>query len=192
MDSTRAAARDVARRFGWNAQAERNGVRSEISEKLTGPLHRMKVFNLMTESRRIVHENFSIILYDGVCGFCNRFTAFVLARDEHNLFRFASLQSRFAGQILGKHGKTSNIETIYVIADVGEKSERVMCRSEAVLFILTRLRTTAALGRTLRIVPRRLSDWFYNLFARYRYALFGELKTCPLPSQAQKTKFIES
>ncbi len=139
-----------------------------------------------------VNERCSIILYDGVCGFCNWFIAFVFARDEHNLFRFASLQSRFAVQSLGRHGKAPNLDTVCVIANAGMDCEQVLCRSEAVIFILSRLRTTAALGRALKIIPKRLADLLYNLFARYRYALFGELKTCHLLSQAQRVKFIES
>ncbi len=88
----------------------------------------------------------SIILYDGVCGLCNRFIAFVLARDERRLFRFASLQSRFAAKALGQHGKTpENLDTVYVIANPGQSGEQVLSRSEAILFVLTRLHATAAL-----------------------------------------------
>jgi predicted DCC family thiol-disulfide oxidoreductase YuxK len=145
----------------------------------------------LTDPEPIVHEGSAIILYDGVCGFCNRFTVFVLARDEHNLFQFASLQSPFAAQALGKHGKTSNLDTVYVIVNAGEGCEQVLCRSEAILFVLSRLRTASALGRTLRIIPKRLADLIYNLFARYRYAFFGELEICALPSQGQRAKFID-
>jgi predicted DCC family thiol-disulfide oxidoreductase YuxK len=145
----------------------------------------------LIESERATDERFSIILYDGVCGFCNRFTAFVLARDEANLFHFASLQSRFAVQALAKHSKLSNLDTLYVIANAGKESEYLLCKSEAVIFILTRLRTAAVLGRALKLIPRRPADVLYSLFARYRYALFGELSTCTLPSVAERAKFIE-
>jgi predicted DCC family thiol-disulfide oxidoreductase YuxK len=140
----------------------------------------------------IVNERTSIILYDGVCGFCNRFTAFVLARDEKDLFRFASLQSRFATEALVKHGRRPNLETIYVIADVGNDRERVLWKAEAVLFILSRLPSTASVSWALRIIPTRLADLLYSLFARYRYALFGELNICPSPSREQRAKFIVS
>jgi predicted DCC family thiol-disulfide oxidoreductase YuxK len=145
----------------------------------------------MSSAKHVINERPSIILYDGVCGFCNRFTAFVLARDEDNLFRFASLQSRFAVQTLGK-GRTANLDTVYVIAHAGESCEQVLCKSEAVLFVLTRLRATAAIGRALRIIPKPLADQLYNLFARYRYALFGELNICASPTRGQQSKFIES
>ena len=41
-----------------------------------------------------------IILYDGVCGLCNRLNQFVLRRDREGMFRFASLQSPLAARIL--------------------------------------------------------------------------------------------
>jgi hypothetical protein len=37
-----------------------------------------------------------IVLYDGVCGLCNRYVRFVLERDRRRQFRFASLQGHSA------------------------------------------------------------------------------------------------
>jgi len=45
-----------------------------------------------------------IVLYDGVCGLCNRLVQFILNRDTSDRFRFASLQSDFAQQLMTKHG----------------------------------------------------------------------------------------
>ena len=133
----------------------------------------------------------SIIFYDGVCGFCNRFTAFVLARDEDNLFRFASLQSRFAVETLGK-GKTAILNTVYVIVNPGEVDEKILSKSEAVTFVLSKMRGTSTFGRALRIIPKSFADQLYSLFAKHRYAIFGQLNICPSPSQEQRSKFIES
>jgi predicted DCC family thiol-disulfide oxidoreductase YuxK len=49
----------------------------------------------------------ALILYDGVCGLCNRLVKFVLKRDSRDQFRFASLQSEFAGSILQRRGNES-------------------------------------------------------------------------------------
>ena len=140
---------------------------------------------------RYLDKGISIILYDGVCGFCNRFTAFVLARDKKNVFRFASLQSTFASEALAKYSTKSTLDTVYVITDAGNGSDRLLCKFEAVIFVLANLQTTAAAGWALKIVPKQIGDMLYNLFARYRYALFGELETCPYPSEAQRSKFID-
>jgi predicted DCC family thiol-disulfide oxidoreductase YuxK len=139
-----------------------------------------------------VPESVCTILYDGICGLCNRFVTFVLARDHRSIFSFAPLQSRFASQALARYGKDSTkLDTIYVVVDSGQPNEELLAQSEAVLFVLTRLQATGALARVLRIVPRCLADWLYNQVATRRYRLFGRLTTCRIPSEEQRTRFIE-
>ena len=55
-----------------------------------------------------------IILYDGVCGLCNRLVKFVLKRDQEDRFRFAKLQSNFARELLQQHHCDPNdIDTFF-------------------------------------------------------------------------------
>jgi predicted DCC family thiol-disulfide oxidoreductase YuxK len=57
-----------------------------------------------------------IILYDGVCGLCNRLNQFVLRRDREGTFRFAWLQSPLAARILAQHGANpQDLDTVYVV-----------------------------------------------------------------------------
>ncbi len=46
----------------------------------------------------------SILIYDGLCGFCNRTVRWLLKRDKANQFRFAPQQSRWAEETLLRHG----------------------------------------------------------------------------------------
>src|SRR5208282_2040504 len=48
---------------------------------------------VLEETQRRDLKATSVILYDGVCGLCNRGVRFVLKRDRKGVFRFASLQS---------------------------------------------------------------------------------------------------
>ena len=60
-----------------------------------------------------------ILLYDGVCGLCNRFVQFILRRDRDAVFRFAALQSAFAATILARHGANpSALDTVYVVVNL--------------------------------------------------------------------------
>ena len=64
--------------------------------------------------------NNPILLYDGVCGLCNRFVKFVLRNDLHGRFRLGSLQSDFASTIVHRHGlNPGNLDTVYVIENSG-------------------------------------------------------------------------
>ncbi len=134
-----------------------------------------------------------IILYDGVCGLCNRLVQFALKRDRADRLRFASLQSDFAARILARHGlNPQSLDTVYLVLDYDQPAERLFARSQAVLKILQQLgsawRAVAALGRAL---PLAIRDFFYNLVARTRYRIFGRYDTCPLPTPDQRAKFLD-
>jgi len=134
-----------------------------------------------------------IILYDGVCGFCNRMVQFILKRDSRDRFRFATLQSEFARRLLQKHGiSTDQLETLYLVLDNGQPSERILERSRASITIFRELTTFWRLtANFLAIFPKALRDWGYNLIARYRYRIFGKYDTCPLPKASDRHKFLD-
>ena len=134
-----------------------------------------------------------ILLYDGVCGLCNRFVQFILRRDPTAIFRFASLQSPLAASILRRHNvNPSTLDTVYVVVDQDETTETLLSRSDAVLFALKQLagpyRPAAALFAR---VPRPLRDWIYGAIARNRYQLFGRHDTCPIPTAATSSRFLD-
>ena len=133
-----------------------------------------------------------IILYDGVCGLCNRLNQFVLQRDPAGMFRFAALQSGFAREALARHGKDPReLDTFYVLADHAAPTERLLTKSAAALHILRRVGGVWRLGALLRLVPARLRDRGYDLVARHRYGLFGKYDACPLPRAEHTQRFIE-
>src|SRR5687768_1444059 len=54
-------------------------------------------------TRELMTRSKPVVLYDGVCGLCNGLVRFVLPRDRHDAFRFASLQSGFSRRVLEGH-----------------------------------------------------------------------------------------
>ena len=133
-----------------------------------------------------------VLLYDGVCGLCNRTVQFVLRYDQEKMFRFAPLQSAFARRLLGKKGvDASDLNSFYIVV-FREEGEVLLGRSEAFLFVMERLPGIwSALARVLRLIPRAIRDWAYRVIARNRYQFFGMYDTCPLPSEADRERFIE-
>jgi predicted DCC family thiol-disulfide oxidoreductase YuxK len=130
-----------------------------------------------------------VLLYDGVCGLCNRLVRFVLKRDRHAHFCFASLQSHHAARILEPHGlHPHDLNTLYVLAD-----ERLSTRADAVIFILRELgglwRVAAA---AFSIFPKPIRDWGYNVAARHRYRVFGKYESCPLPERKYQDRFLDA
>lgn len=134
-----------------------------------------------------------ILLYDGVCGLCNRLVQFTLGHDRRDLFRFASLQSPLAARILDLHGASiANLDTFYVVTHPQQSEEQLMARSDAVVYVLRELGGPWCICGTLwKLLPRALRDALYNLVARNRYTIFGKLDTCPLPDPQHRHKFLD-
>lgn len=137
-----------------------------------------------------------LVLYDGVCGLCNRLVRFLLRRDRDARFRFAWLQGGLAASVLARHGMappagdSSDSGTLYVVLEFGQPGERLLARSEAVLFVLRELPRWRVLAALFGLLPRRLRDVLYNLVARHRYRLFGRYDTCPAPPPQERERFL--
>ena len=136
-----------------------------------------------------------ILLYDGVCGLCNRFVQFILRRDPHAIFRFASLQSPLASVILARHNlNPSALDTVYVVVNPESENsnELLLARSDAALFVLKHLRAPwPVVASLLQLLPKSLRDSVYNAIARHRYRIFGRSETCPLPSPQDRDRFLD-
>jgi predicted DCC family thiol-disulfide oxidoreductase YuxK len=135
----------------------------------------------------------SILLYDGVCGLCNRLVQFILRRDREAIFRFAALQSPFAARILSRHGANpTDLDTVYLVLNHELPDESLLSRSDAVLFVLKQLgRFWRASALLLQLLPRFLRDLLYNAIARHRYRIFGRSDLCTLPSDADHIRFLD-
>lgn len=132
-----------------------------------------------------------VVLYDGLCGVCNRFNRFVLDRDREGRFVFAALQSATARALLAPHGASpDDLDTVWVIAR-GPDGERALCRSDAVFFVLRELGGVWRAVAWLRVLPRPLCDLGYRVFARLRYRLLGRHDTCPLPKPGEAARFLD-
>jgi predicted DCC family thiol-disulfide oxidoreductase YuxK len=133
-----------------------------------------------------------IVLFDGVCGLCNRLIRFLLKRDTHDRFRFASLQNKFAEDLLKRHGADSrDLDTVYVALNYGEPNERLLARSDAILHLLTQLDGVWKWARAGRVLPKAFRDGIYEIVARNRYRIFGKHESCLLPEPKHRRKFLD-
>lgn len=130
-----------------------------------------------------------VLLYDGVCGLCNRLVRFVLKHDRQAHFRFASLQSVYAARILQPHDLDRNdLDTVYLVQESGT----LLVRSDAVISVLRELGGfRAAVAVALRILPKSLRDRGYRVVARRRYRVFGKYESCPLPEAKYRDRFLD-
>ena len=129
-----------------------------------------------------------IVLFDGVCNFCNGAVRFIIRRDPRGRFRFASLQSDVGRRLLEQQGFADvSPETIVLIDDDGCHT-----RSTAVLRICRNLSGLWPMLTPLGLIPRSLRDAVYAAFARRRYRWFGELPVCPVPPPEIADRFLDA
>jgi predicted DCC family thiol-disulfide oxidoreductase YuxK len=134
-----------------------------------------------------------LVLYDGVCALCNGLVQFVLARDRRRGFRFASLQSAAAREVLARFGETpDDLNTFYVIADYQSATPRRLTKARALIFVLSALGWPWRAGAILRVVPNRLLNVGYDFVAKHRYRLFGRYEQCLAPTAEYGDRFIDA
>jgi predicted DCC family thiol-disulfide oxidoreductase YuxK len=134
-----------------------------------------------------------IILYDGVCGLCNRLVQFLLKHDRPGRLRFASLQSDFAARVLQRHGiDPKDLDTLHVIENYEQSGERVLQRSDAILRAARELGGFWSVSANAgKVIPRALRDVIYRFVAQNRYRVFGKYDTCMLPEPNQRSRFLD-
>ena len=133
-----------------------------------------------------------LVLYDGVCGFCNRMNQFVLAHDARAEFDFASLQSPTGHRVLERFGKDArDLDTFYVVANYRSATPSLFCKSAASLFVLRTVGGPWRLLTALGVLPTALLNAGYDFVARRRYRLFGRSDTCILPAAGHRQRFID-
>jgi predicted DCC family thiol-disulfide oxidoreductase YuxK len=131
-----------------------------------------------------------VLLYDGVCGFCNKTVQMILDHDRRGTMRFAALQSDYARSIVERHAELRSIDSV-VFVENSDGGERVFARSDAALKVAAYLGGFWKIFLVARILPRALRDYFYDLFARNRYRLFGKYDSCMLPPPEVRSRFLD-
>ncbi|MDI1290440.1 MAG: thiol-disulfide oxidoreductase DCC family protein [bacterium] len=129
-----------------------------------------------------------LILFDGVCNFCNASAKWIIKRDSRATFAFASLQSRAARDALTAAGARAPLPDSVVLID----ASGVHTRSDAALRIAVGLGFPWSLASCLKLVPRSLRDWVYAWFARHRYSWFGRSESCMMPTPEIRARFIDA
>ncbi|HEX8285142.1 MAG TPA: DCC1-like thiol-disulfide oxidoreductase family protein [Pyrinomonadaceae bacterium] len=131
-----------------------------------------------------------VLLYDGVCGFCNKSVQMILDHDRRGAMRFAALQSDYGQAVVGRHPELRGVDSVVYVERDGE-GERVFVRSDAALKVAGYLGGKWKIFLAAKVIPRGLRDYFYDLFARNRYRFFGKYDACLLPPPEVRSRFLD-
>ena len=133
-----------------------------------------------------MNESHQIILFDGLCSFCNFWVNFIINRDKKDKFRFAALQSSFGLELQKKFSiDKDKIETVVLII-----GNRYYTKSTAALMISKQLSGFIKILFPMIIIPKPIRDFVYDIIAKNRYKLFGKREYCRIPTEKEKNKFL--
>ncbi len=127
-----------------------------------------------------------IILFDGVCNFCNTTVNFMLKHDREHVFRFSPLQSEKGREILRQQGRLdTNLNALIFIEE-----DQLMEGMDAVMAISKYLKGCFRLIYLLRFLPHRVTHTAYALIAKNRYRWFGKKEVCRIPKPGEEDRFL--
>jgi predicted DCC family thiol-disulfide oxidoreductase YuxK len=132
-------------------------------------------------------ESKAIVLFDGVCNFCNFWVNFAIKRDPKKKLRFTTLQGEAAGTLLPQYKiAPTDLSTVVVI-----ENGKAYTQSSAALRVARHLSGGWKLFYGLIVVPKFIRDGLYNIISRYRYKWFGKKDVCMIPTPELKERFLE-
>jgi predicted DCC family thiol-disulfide oxidoreductase YuxK len=132
------------------------------------------------------NNNTAIILFDGVCNFCNSSVNFIIVHDKKNYFKFTPLQSDLGIKLLEKYNfDNSKTDSVILI-----ENDNIYTKSTAALKISKHLNRLYSLLYILIIIPTFIRNFVYDIIAKNRYKWFGKKDSCMMPSAEIKSKFL--
>lgn len=123
-----------------------------------------------------------IIIFDGICGLCNKSIDILIWIDKRKVFHYTSLQGEFVTSL----EIDTNIDSIIFYED-----GVLYYKSTAILQILKSLGGIWVFSNIFYIIPRVVRDFIYDIVAKYRYKLFGKMESCRIPKQGEQALFID-
>lgn len=137
-------------------------------------------------------EGAHLVLYDGVCGLCNRLLQFLLKHDRRAVFTFASLQSAMGRTMVERFGgNPDELTSFYVVANYRAHDAQMFSKGSAATFVAGQLGWPWKMAVLARVLPAAILNGIYNVIARHRYRMFGRYEQCLIPGPEHRSRFVE-
>jgi predicted DCC family thiol-disulfide oxidoreductase YuxK len=134
----------------------------------------------------MIDESKTILLYDATCGFCDYTVKFILKHEKEgeDKILFAALQSELGTKVV-KQYQLENIDSVIILT-----KGNIYTKSKAVFKVAEYLRFPYSTLIIFKIFPQLLRDKVYDLIAKYRKRIMGEITECEIPSIENRKRFI--
>ena len=132
-----------------------------------------------------MHDEISIVIYDGQCNLCDRSVKFILNHEKETTLYFTHLNSATGQKIKNNFNVSDDFDGI-LLYDKG----RLYGKSEAILRISTFLSFPFPIISSFFWLPLFIRDGIYDFIAYRRYSWFGK-DDCLIPDESIRKRFIE-
>lgn len=131
-----------------------------------------------------------ILLFDGICNYCNKWVNFIIRHDKKKKFLFAALQSETGKKILKQYQLVGIINPDQQESAVLIYNNKTYIKSSTGLHVLYHLGGIYSLAFVFIIVPAFIRDFYYDIIARNRYKWWGKRNECMIPAEDVKERFL--
>lgn len=137
--------------------------------------------NLLINDDRIDPQR-PLLIFDGDCNLCSGVVDFIIRRDPSARFLFTTNSSPLVSS-LGIDSSTLN--TVVLVYQ-----NHLYTRSDAILRVCAEMGWPWKSAIVFRLIPKFVRDALYLLVARWRYRVFGKRKSCRVPSENERNRFV--
>ena len=128
-----------------------------------------------------------VILFDGVCNFCNNSVLKVIKYDNKNRFVFTAIQSDKGKEIIN-----------YLNIDVTKVDSIILynptisydVKSSAAIKVMNQFGGFWKVSYLFWVFPEVIRNKVYDFIAKNRYKWFGKKDTCMVPSKEIRENFL--
>lgn len=131
-----------------------------------------------------------LVLFDGVCGLCDRTVQFALEHDPKGVLKFATIQGETGAGVIARHPELAGVDSV-IFVEQRPEGEHIEVRSKAVFRMATFLEGGGVKMLSLfTVLPQVIADAGYDLVASLRYRIFGKLDQCRIPKPEERARFL--
>ena len=127
-----------------------------------------------------------IILFDGICNFCNGMVNFAIRHDKKKRLLFAPLQSEAGQKLLREYNLSQEKFESFILIENG----KVYFKSTAALRVVSYFPWYWQELQILRIIPPFMRNAIYDFIASNRYKWFGKKVECMIPTPEVRDRFL--
>ena len=121
------------------------------------------------------HNRLTRVLFiDGICQLCDGLAVFVSKRDPD--LKILALQSQEAALYLAPFSTDLDFKQCDTVVYL--KADHIYLKSDAILELAKDLGGLFRLLLVFKCIPVGIRNKAYDLFARYRYRIFGKTSSC--------------